>query len=170
MGFQDVQALPDFVPIPDKMVAQFVEEMNDPQKREKASLVSFDILRSDEKFSLLESLKDDFFAEPPPSPGKLPTRIFSSFVDEHDPWVLPSLQIYASVYAAVMRSNRRISPHDALDLMHAASAVPYCDAFFCDNAMATFVTSKPLELDKVYDTVVLSRSIEIIDYLQSLTR
>ena len=46
----------------------------------------------------------------------------------------------------------------------------YETAFFCDKSMAAFFKSKPLEFDKAYDTVILSRSDEIVGYLESLTR
>lgn len=167
LGFEDVQALPDFKPVPDDMVNAFVASMNDAHERAKARLVSFDELRGREKFNLLRGLKDYLFGEPLPAleSEMLPTKIFSSFVDEHNPKILPPLQIYASISAAVMRSNRTIRSHDAFDFIHAATAIPYCDAYFCDNPMKRFFTEKPLELDKVYDTTILSQPDEIIDYL-----
>ena len=109
--------------------------MNDAHERALARLVSFDEFRSREKFNLLRGLKDYFFSEPllDPKSEVLPTTIFSSFVDEHNPKVLPPLQIYANIFAAVMRSNRAIRNHDAFDFIHAATAIPYCDAFFVNT-------------------------------------
>jgi hypothetical protein len=55
------------------------------------------------------------------------------------------------------------------NFLHAAEAIPYCDAFFCDNPIATLLRAKPLELHKVYSTVIFSRSEEIATYLVSLS-
>ena len=170
MGFEAAQALPGFTPVPDSMVKDFVVFMNDAHERTKAALVSFDEMRSRVKLNLLQALEKDFLGEPlpEPKPDVLPTTILSSFVDEHDPWILPPLQIYASIYAAVLQSNRTVRLHDALDFLHAASAIPYCKAFFCDDPMKNFLTSRPLELNKVYSTVILSKPDEIVDYLKQL--
>ena len=170
MGFEAAQASPNFAAVPHMMIEAFVAFMNDAHERTKAALVSFDEMRSRVKLNLLLASKNDFFDEPlpEPKPDVLPTTILSSFVDEHDPWILPPLQIYASICATVMQSNRTIRPHDALDFTHAASAIPYCKAFFCDTPMKTLLTSKPLELNKVYSTVILSKPDEIVDYLKQL--
>jgi len=169
MRFEQIQEVPGFTPMPDEMVTAFVRSMNDTSTRANASHLSFDQIRSREKMGLLKSLKDDFFSEPLPKLGPLPTTIFSTFVDEHNPWVLPSLQIYAGISATVMRSNRKIDSHDILDFMHAASAIPYPDAYFCDKAMANLLTGNPLQLDQAYKTTVLSNPEDIIAFLKGLT-
>jgi hypothetical protein len=177
MGFEDVQARPDFLAFPDAQVGAWVRSMNDAHERAGASLVSFDELRRQVKLELVDSLYDDLFLETfllfresLRTLDELPATIFSSFVDGHDPWILPPLHIYASISAAVRHSNRTVRPHDALDFSHAASAIPYCDAFFCDNAMAAFLAAKPLELGMAYDTSILSRPHEILDYLNQIGR
>lgn len=170
MRFADLVELPEFQRIPHEMVTEFVRSMNDGHERAKASLICFNELRRREKLGLLESLKNDFLNELLAGPSIPPTEIFSSFVEEHNPWILPSLQVYASICAALMLSNRRVQESDVLDFMHAASAIPYCDAFICDNSMAKFLTDKPLGLGKIYDTIILSRPADIIQYLQGLAQ
>jgi hypothetical protein len=170
MGFEAAQGIPDFTPVPDSMIDDFVALMNDAHERAKAALASFDEIRRRVKVDLLDALKDDFFNEPlpDPKPDMLPTTIFSAFVDEHDPWILPPLQIYASVAAAVMKSNRVVRRNDALDFTHAASAIPYCSAFFCDNPMKHFLTCAPLALDKAYGTRILGSPDEMLAYLKQI--
>jgi hypothetical protein len=168
MGFEQIQELPGFTPLPDEMVSKFVQSMNDSAARSEASRLSFDQLRSREKMGLFNAVKNDFFKEPLPKLGPLPTAIFSAFIDEHDPWVLSSLQIYAGISAAVMKSNRKIGPHDILDFMHAASAIPYSDAYFCDKAMANLLTGIPLHFDEAYKTTISSKPEEIIAFLKQL--
>jgi hypothetical protein len=65
-------------------------------------------------------------------------------------------------------SKRELNAHDMRDLMHAAVAVPNCDAFFCDKHIASLLTTSPLQFDEVYGTAILSRSGEIVDFLAAL--
>lgn len=82
--------------------------------------------------------------------------------------MLPSSQVLASVNAALITSTKKFSANDILDFQHAALAVPYCDALFCDGPMAHILQTKPLEFDKTYQTAVLSSPEEILQYLQDL--
>lgn len=89
-------------------------------------------------------------------------------VEAATPWALPSVQVLASVYAALITSTKKFSANDMLDFQHAALAVPYCDALFCDGPMAHVLQSKPLEFGKVYNIKILSKPDEILDYLKGL--
>lgn len=82
--------------------------------------------------------------------------------------MLASTQVLASVNAALITSTKKFSANDILDFQHAALAVPYCDALFCDGPMAHILRTKPLEFGKVYETIILSDPNEIKNYLQSL--
>jgi hypothetical protein len=62
------------------------------------------------------------------------------------------------------RDKQPVNP----DFQHAALAVPYCDALFCDDPMAHVLRSKPLEFGKTYQTTMLSRPEEILQYLHGL--
>jgi hypothetical protein len=93
-----------------------------------------------------------------------------------DPHAIPSLQVLAGVTAAFATSNQSVSPnpkvtaHYISDFQHAALAVPYYDALFCDHGMAAVLQNKPLEFGKVYNTVILSRTDEIREFLLSLAQ
>ncbi|HZM06808.1 MAG TPA: hypothetical protein VFC44_27720 [Candidatus Saccharimonadales bacterium] len=86
----------------------------------------------------------------------------------YSPWVLPSLQVLAGITAADMLSPKKFNAHDMLDFHHAALAIPYCDALFCDNPMATRLRNKPCQFGQVYGKVILSRPEEIREYLSAL--
>jgi len=88
--------------------------------------------------------------------------------DDFDPWALPSLQVMAGINAAMIVSGKKFSVNDILDFQHAALAVPYCDALFCDRPMASTLINKPLKFGKVYDTEILSRAEDIAAYLATL--
>jgi len=98
----------------------------------------------------------DVSKKPPPTEG------------DFDPWALPSLQVLAGVNAALIHSGKKFSANDILDFQHAAVAVPYFDALFCDRRMANTLINRPLEFGKTYDTKILSRADEISAYLQNL--
>jgi hypothetical protein len=85
-----------------------------------------------------------------------------------DPHAIPSLQVVAAVNAAFAVSQRKLDAHDISDFQHAAVAVPYFDALFCDGGMATMLNDKPLEFGKIYNTDIISHPNEIRDYLVRL--
>ncbi len=85
-----------------------------------------------------------------------------------DPWATPSIQVLAGVHAALIVSGKKFSANDILDFEHAALAIPYCDALFCDGPMAQTPQNKPLEFGRIYDTAILSNPVEILNYLRSL--
>jgi hypothetical protein len=84
------------------------------------------------------------------------------------PWVLPSLQVLGGINAVLITGTKKFSANDMLDFQHAALAVPYSDALFCDGPMAHVLENKPLEFGKVYETKILSKPDRILDYLQNL--
>ena len=135
--------------------------------------ISFEEALVREKAFSLQSLRKDFeeiakeiFDDYPQyrDVGKLPQPSAS----DASPWVLPSTQILASVNAALITSTKKFSANDILDFQHAALAVPYCDALFCDGPMAHILRTKPLEFSKVYETTILNDPDEIKNYLQGL--
>jgi len=89
--------------------------------------------------------------------------------DAATPWALPSIQVLGSINAALITGAKKFSANDMLDFQHAALAVPYCDALFCDGPMAHVLQNKPLEFGKIYETTILSKPDDILDYLQSLS-
>jgi hypothetical protein len=89
---------------------------------------------------------------------------------EYSPQNFPSFQIIAGITAADMLSTMKFDGHDIFDFYHAALAIPYCDALFCDNPMATRLRNKPCQFGKIYDTQILRRPEEIRDYLTVLAQ
>jgi hypothetical protein len=116
MGFQDVIAEPGYVALPDSLVSAHVAEIADNRQRAISEGMSFAKLLWHTKFGLIESWKETFFREPLPSNvSELPTTIFSSFIDESAPWVLPTLQVYARLSTAITLSNKQLCANDTLD-------------------------------------------------------
>ena len=87
-----------------------------------------------------------------------------------DPNAVPSLEVIAGLDAAISQeSKRKVQANDMLDYLHAAQALPYCDALFCDNFMSQKMRNKPLEFGRIYDTEIGSRPEEILLFLNGLT-
>lgn len=89
---------------------------------------------------------------------------------DYSPWVLPSLQICAGINAADMLSTMKFDAHDLLDFQHAAMAIPYCDALFCDNPLATRLRNKPCQFGQIYGKTILGNAQEIFEFLTQLSR
>ena len=82
---------------------------------------------------------------------------------------LPSVEIVAGRDVAIaLESNRSVQANDMLDFLHAAQALPYCDAVFCDNFMAQKMKNRSLEFAKTYKTEIGSRPEEIVACLNTL--
>jgi hypothetical protein len=96
------------------------------------------------------------------------TKLKQPVPEDYSPHNSPSLQVLAAIIAADMLSKKNFTANDILDYRHSALAIPYCDALFCDNPMATRLRNNPIQFEKVYETKILSRPEEIINYLKSL--
>jgi hypothetical protein len=97
------------------------------------------------------------------------TKLKQPAPEDYSPFNSPSLQVLAAIIAADMLSKKNFTANDILDYRHSALAIPYCDALFCDNPMATRLRNNPMRFEEVYQTKILSGPEEIIDYLKSLT-
>lgn len=64
--------------------------------------------------------------------------------------------------------ERKFKKNDLEDFGHAATALPYCDLLLTENSLKAFVTSKPLCLDKLYGTQVISDESEAIEALRKI--
>jgi len=175
MTFQDYQAFPGFTKTPDVLTEAFVAEANERKSQAAKGNLGFSDLIQKNRVALVNSMKGDFF----PILEKMcpPTRetadlnisaLMRQLIDNPTPWIMPSFQIVAGAGAAMTASGRRTRPNDALDMVHAAVAIPYCDAFFCDNPMASLFREKPLEYHKAYETTIFSQCAEITAYLEAL--
>jgi len=170
-GFEQAAAMPGYQAIPSDLIRDVISTYNDPHERFHCRSVSFEEVRRSGRLQLLESLKEDFCRVPLPiGVTELPLSVFESFVDGDDPWILPSVQAYAALGAAIFRSSRTVRDNDAWDFDHAVTAIPYVDTYCCDNSAATLLRGSPLRFDKVYDTEILSRPDEIRDHLVGLSR
>jgi hypothetical protein len=176
MTFHDYQALPGYTPTPDSMTEAFVNSASANREKALQNKSRFADLVVKDRISIVNSMKDDFFSiltEMCPA-----TRITADLnvsalmrhlIDQPTPWNMPSFQIVAGAGAAMTAKGQKTRPHDALDIIHAAGAIPYCDAYFCDNPMASLLCGKPLEYHKAYDTTILSQPPEITAYLDAIS-
>ncbi|HMJ67085.1 MAG TPA: hypothetical protein VK615_17205 [Candidatus Binatia bacterium] len=82
---------------------------------------------------------------------------------------MPSLEVVASLDAALtLDTAKKVQANDMEDYLHAAQALPYCDALFCDDFMALKLRNKPLEFGKHYQTEIASHPDELLAHLKSL--
>ena len=176
MTFQDYQALPGFTKTPDYLTDAFVAEATKQKLQAEKHRLKFTELVEKNRVAIVDSMKDDLFdilaRMCPPTKDLVDLNISAlmrQLIDNPSPWNMPSLQIVAGASAVIAAKGRRTWPNDALDLNHAAVAIPYCHVFFCDNPMANLFREKPLEFQKAYDTIILSQPGEIASYLQSIS-
>lgn len=152
---------------------KFAAATNTDAEWYRTEKISFDEALLREKAFSLRSLRKDFeeigkeIYEDYPQYRDI-SKLPQPSVGDASPWVLPSSQVLASINAALITSTKKFSANDILDFQHAALAVPYCDALFCDGPMAHILKTKPLEFGKVYETTILSDPNEIKNYLESL--
>lgn len=175
LSFHDYQALPDFIRTPDSMADAFVAAAAAKREQALEKRSRFSDLVQEERIALVNSMKDDFFAileqMCPPTDSAVQLNVSTlmrHLVDEPTPWNMPSLQIVAGAGAAMTAKGQKAKPHDLLDIIHAAVAIPYCDAYFCDNPMAALLRSKPLEYHLAYNTTILSQPDEIAAFLETM--
>lgn len=81
---------------------------------------------------------------------------------------LPYLHISASIHALVRRIGQPYQKGDTHDFQHAASALPYCEAFFTEKKLANLLRRDPVYLDKIYGCAVLNNRDEIVNYLEEI--
>jgi hypothetical protein len=91
-------------------------------------------------------------------------------LEEVDPFLIPTLQISAAIQASFIHSGQKFSKNDFADAQHAAMALPYVDAFFCDRSLKHKLTTPPLRFDTAYSTVILSDPTAILEYLLKVGR
>jgi hypothetical protein len=105
----------------------------------------------------------------PGSPNDHVKVVLGPIYEGCDPHALPSLEVVAGLDAAItLDIARKVQANDMEDYLHAAQALPHCDAVFCDNFMAQKLKNRPLEFGKIYQTEIGSRPEEIVAYLKSI--
>jgi hypothetical protein len=176
MTFEDYQIMPDSSPPPDEFAAVWVKAVTASKISPTEPRPSFNELVKRPRIQLLSVLKDHLLpllAElHPSSPASIDddfSTVFDPIYEGLDPNALPSVEIVVGLDAAIaLESNRKVQANDMLDFLHAAQALPYCDAVFCDNFMAQKMKNRPLEFAKIFKTEIGSRPEEIIAYLNTL--
>lgn len=174
MTFHDYQAMPGYTPTPDFMTEAFVQAAAANRERALQKKLRFPELVECDRISIVNSMRDDFFQilvqmRPPTSANAdwNVSALMRQLIDAPTPWNMPSLQIVAGAGGAMTAKGQKAKAHDALDIIHAAVAIPYCDAYFCDNPMASLLCGKPLEYHKAYDTAIISQPADIAGYLET---
>lgn len=176
MSVNDYQAAPGFSKPPQAFFTTFVADAEKGRNRQTQDPWPFASLAGATREQLFISLKDDFLASlqwlaPVQSEDAAMANISACrhpLVESPTPWTVPSLQVLAGIEAAATFLKRKVVENDIYDFLHAAEAIPYCDAFFCDNPIARLLRDKPLEFHKAYSTVILSRPHEIALHLENL--
>lgn len=62
--------------------------------------------------------------------------------------------------------TQRFKPNDLSDFGHATWAIPYCNAFFTERSLANMVTNNLLKLDQKYDTKIMWKEEQVLEYLK----
>jgi len=176
MTFEDYQIMPDSSLPPDEFAAAWAKAAVASRVSPTEPRPSFNKLVKRSRIQLLSVLKDHLLPLLAALRRSSPTSIdddFSTVFDPiyvgRDPSALPSVEIVAALDVAIaLESNRSVQANDMLDFLHAAQALPYCDAMFCDNFMAQKMKNRPLEFGKIYKTEIGSRPEEIVAYLNTL--
>lgn len=171
----DYQAVPGWVPTPASFYDAWIgkaEKGKSPRGSLNGNIAKEVRVR---RRQLLDTLKETLlplFAICAGQPGTADDHVravLDPILEGKNLNALPSLEVLAGVDAAVaFDSNRKVEANDLEDYLHAAQAVPYCDAFFCDNYLAQKVSQKTLGFSNMFKTKIGSRPEEIIDYLNSM--
>jgi hypothetical protein len=169
-----LEYLKSTAPLPD-MWTEYVQAMNVDAMNIRAAQLTYDEILELEKVVLfrkevtkvIEIVSDELLNAFPdlrdPSKRRPATTVPPS------PWTIPSFQILAGIVSANIYSGKKFIVNDLHDFHHAALAIPYCDALFCDHPMALRLRDKPCQFGQIYDTTILSRPEEIRKYLIELT-
>jgi hypothetical protein len=176
MTCEDYQSMPNWIRTPDSFAAAWMAESEQVKTRQAETMQTFPMLVRERRRQLLAALKDTLLPMLAlcrgtlGSPDEHVAAVLGPIYEGRDPQALPSLEVVAGLDAALtLDTARKVQANDMEDYLHAAQALPYCDAFFCDNFMAQKLRYKPLEFGKVYQTEIGSRPEEIVVYLESLS-
>ena len=177
MTCEEYQSLPDWIPTPDVFATAWIAESEQAKSKLAGARPTFQNLVTARRRQLLAALKDTLLPMlalcqgVPGSPDEHVRAVLDPIYEGRDPRALPSLEVVAALDAAIaLDAGRKVQANDMEDYLHAAQALPYCDALFCDNFMAQKLRNRPLEFGKVYETEIGSRPEEIVAYLKMLTR
>ena len=175
LTLEHYQAMPNWTPTPDGLADAWVKESESAQARQIQNKSSFQDLVRQRRRQLLAVLTQQLLPlmalcrNVPGSPDDHVTAALDPIYEGRAPNAVPSLEVIAGLDAAISQeANRKVQANDMLDYLHAAQALPNCDALFCDNFMAQKMRNKPLQFGKLYSTEIGSRPEEILQFLKGL--
>ncbi|MEI1280239.1 hypothetical protein V6Z05_18045 [Leptospira venezuelensis] len=108
--------------------------------------------------------------EEPESIKNMMNMIYNLFMHEKINEELPAYRILAGLNANVRCGYNKIKfeANDFDDFRHAASSLPYYDYFFTENNLSHLLNHKPTNYASLYNTVVKSKSKDVLGELQAL--
>lgn len=81
----------------------------------------------------------------------------------------PTLHAHAKCHAANRwDQRRRLDANTLMDFHHAIAAVVYCDAFFTDAGMRTFLMARHVALDREFACTVVSDEMAVLDHIRAM--
>ena len=81
----------------------------------------------------------------------------------------PTFNITSGLHASIRwDKNQKYQDNDMHDIRHAASALPYCDAFFTEKRLAHLITQKATSYNKHFSCLIASSVSDAIKVLQEL--
>ncbi len=144
MTCEEYQAMPDWIPTPDAFSAAWVAGSEEAKSRLAALGRGFPDLVRDRRRQLLSALRGNLSSMYAlcrglqGSPADHVAAVLDPIYEGRDPKALPSLEVVAGLDAAiVLDTARRVEANDMEDYLHAAQALPYCDALFCTISWRT---------------------------------
>ncbi len=83
--------------------------------------------------------------------------------------LLPSLHITTCCHAAVRwDKKRKLKGNDLYDFHHAAAALAYCDAFFTEKPLQSFLKQNHIALDRLFECEIISAVHEAVAFLSKI--
>lgn len=95
--------------------------------------------------------------------------IYNAFSQRKITRELPSLHVRACIYAFIRYNKRqRFKENDISDIAHASWALPYCDDFFTERRLASWISGPLIKLHRCYETSVLHNEDAILRHLDEI--
>lgn len=83
---------------------------------------------------------------------------------------LSQIHIHAALHACLRwDKNRKYEANDFEDIRHACVALPYYDTFCTERSLRHQITQGHMQLDKDYNTLVISTDTEFLEHVKALT-
>ena len=163
LGAQEIIASAEFYHDDRTERQQFATILN--QVKNNSEKINFNEARRREILSALYSLADLISLEPHFDFSKF--KCISDIAALIS--IIPYLLVFATIHAGMRHTKRRqYKPNDYYDLDHSSIGIGYCDYFFTDNSYAHLLKTKPLYLEKEFNSIVESVPEEALVHLEKL--